>query len=46
VEIEIEPAGAPGPLREGMAGTARIIVEEKVSLGRLFLERLTGNAGR
>ncbi len=46
VEIEIETAGAPGPLREGMGGTARIIVEEKVSLGRLFLERLTGNEGR
>lgn len=45
IEIEIDPATAPGPLREGMAGTARIVVEEKVSLGRLFLERLAGRSG-
>jgi multidrug resistance efflux pump len=45
VEIEIEPATVPGPLREGMAGTARIVVEEKVSLGRLFLEKLAGRGG-
>ncbi len=45
VEIDIEPSTAPGVLREGMAGTARIVVEEKVSPGRLFLERLTGPGG-
>jgi multidrug resistance efflux pump len=46
VEIDIEPSTAPGFLREGMAGTARIVVEEKVSPGRLFLERLTGPGGQ
>ena len=46
VEIDIEPSTAPGSLREGMAGTARIVVEEKVSLGRLLLERLTGPGGQ
>ncbi len=45
VEIEIDPATSPGALREGMAGTARIVVEEKISIGRLFLERLTGQGG-
>lgn len=46
VEIEIEPASAPGALREGMGGTARIVVEQKVSLGRMLLERLTGHEER
>jgi multidrug resistance efflux pump len=45
VEIEVDPATAPGPLREGMRGVARIIVEERVSLGRLFLEEATGRLG-
>lgn len=42
IEIEIEPDSAPGSLREGMGGAARIAVGEKVSLGRLLLERMTG----
>ncbi len=45
VEIEIDASHAPGVLREGMAGTARIVIEEKVSIARLFLERLTGQSG-
>jgi len=45
VEIEIDAATSPGPLREGMGGSARIVVEEKVSLGRLFLEKLAGRGG-
>ena len=40
--IAIDTATAPGPLRDGMRGTARIVVDEKISLGRLFLEKVTG----
>lgn len=36
--------GGPGPLQEGMSGSARIRVGERVSLGRLLLERVTGQA--
>lgn len=42
VEIQIQPASAPGPLREGMRGLARIAVGQKVSLGRLLVESATG----
>ena len=43
--VEIAIAGGkdgPGPLQEGMSGTARIQVGERVALGRLLLERVTG----
>ncbi len=42
VRIELDPATAPGTLYEGMTGEARIVVGERVSLGRLLLERLAG----
>ena len=42
VEIVPDPGQAPGPLAEGMRGTARIVVEEKVPLWRLLLEEVTG----
>jgi multidrug resistance efflux pump len=45
VEISVEPATAPGALQEGMRGTARIVVEENLSLGRLFLEKVSGRVG-
>ena len=41
VAISFDSSTAPGPLYEGMRGSARIIVEEKVSLGRLLIERMT-----
>lgn len=42
VKISFDPSTAPGSLFEGMKGQARIIVEEKVSLGRLLVEKLVG----
>jgi multidrug resistance efflux pump len=45
VEVAFDPSTAPGALYEGMAGTARIVVDERVSLGRLLIERLTRSAG-
>lgn len=45
VEIEIDPATAPGPLSDGMRGTARIVVDERVSLLRLLFENVTGRGG-
>jgi len=45
VEVELDPATAPGLLTEGMRGTARIVVEEKISLLRLLLESATGRTG-
>jgi len=45
VEIGVEPATAPGPLRDGMRGIARIVVEEKVTLARLLLEKVAGRTG-
>lgn len=45
VQIAVEPSTAPGPLREGMRGTARIVIEEKISLVRLFLEKATNRFG-
>jgi multidrug resistance efflux pump len=45
VEIVPELDRAPGPLSEGMRGTARIVVEEKVSLWRLLVEEVTGRRG-
>ncbi|MBZ5638393.1 MAG: HlyD family efflux transporter periplasmic adaptor subunit [Acidobacteriia bacterium] len=45
VDLDLDPvASGPGPLREGMRGTARIVVGETVSLGRLFLERIAGRS--
>ena len=41
VTIAIDRATAPGELYEGMRGEARVIIEQKVSLGRLLLERIT-----
>jgi adhesin transport system membrane fusion protein len=43
LDLDPSPKG-PGPLREGMRGTVRIAVGEKVSLGRLFLERIAGRS--
>lgn len=42
VEISFDPSHPIGPLYEGMGGEARIVVEEKVSLGRLLLEKMVG----
>ncbi len=42
VRIAIDTGRAPGPLCDGMAGEARIVVRERVSLGRLLLEHLSG----
>ncbi len=44
VEIAVDEESAPGPLREGMRGVARIVIDEKVSIGRLFIEKITGRA--
>jgi multidrug resistance efflux pump len=45
VQITFDPATAPGALYEGMAGTARIVIDERISLGRLLIERMTRPAG-
>ena len=45
VEIEIDPRSAPGHLADGMRGTARIVVDEKISLLRLLFENVTGRSG-
>ncbi len=41
VTISLDRDTAPGDLYEGMRGEARVIIEQKVSLGRLLLERIT-----
>jgi multidrug resistance efflux pump len=41
VTISLDPDTAPGDLYEGMIGEARIVIEHKVSLGRILLERIT-----
>jgi multidrug resistance efflux pump len=41
VTISLDRDSAPGDLYEGMRGEARVVIEHKVSLGRLLLERLT-----
>lgn len=45
VTVIFDAGKAPGPLQEGMAGQARIVVKGKVSLGQLILERIAGRAG-
>ena len=42
VKVSFDPMSAPGPLFDGMKGQARIIVDEKVSLGRLLIEKIAG----
>lgn len=42
VNISIDPSTAPGSIYDGMSGQARIIIEEKVSLGRLLVEKIAG----
>lgn len=42
VTVLLDPEAAPGDLLEGMRGTARIHVAEKIPLGRLLLEKLMG----
>jgi multidrug resistance efflux pump len=42
VKISFDPSTAPGSLYEGMKGEARIMVEEKVSLGRMLVEKFVG----
>jgi multidrug resistance efflux pump len=42
VKISFDSSDAPGRLFEGMKGQARIVVEEKVSLGRLLVEKIVG----
>ena len=42
IKVSFDPSAAPGQLYDGMKGQARIIVEEKVSLGRLLVEKLVG----
>ncbi len=46
VKVSFDPSTAPGPLYDGMKGQARIIVDEKVSLGHLLIERLAGTKKR
>ena len=43
VTLSFDAATAPGPLYEGMRGKARIVIEERVTLGRLLIERITGS---
>ena len=45
MEIELEPAAAPGPLNDGMRGTARITIGRRLSLLQMFLESAAGKAG-
>jgi len=45
VEVELDPASAPGLLSDGMRGTARIVIGDKVSLLRMLLESATGKIG-
>jgi multidrug resistance efflux pump len=45
VEVELDPATAPGPLADGMRATARIVIDEKVSLLRLLFENVMGRSG-
>jgi multidrug resistance efflux pump len=40
VVIDIDGQTAPGPLHEGLRGSARIVVEADVSIGRLLFEDL------
>ncbi len=40
VRLELDPARSPGPLFEGMSGTARIATAERVSLLWLLVEEL------
>lgn len=42
VKVSFDSSTAPGPLYEGMKGQARIVVDEKVSLGRLLIEKVVG----
>jgi len=42
VRIEIDRNSSPGPLYEGMTGEARIVVGDRIPVGRLLLERLAG----
>ncbi|HUV35319.1 MAG TPA: biotin/lipoyl-binding protein [Patescibacteria group bacterium] len=42
VKVSFDSSTAPGPLYDGMKGQARIVVEKKVSLGRLLIEKLVG----
>lgn len=45
VIVALDGGREPGPLLEGMQGEARIVLEEKVSLARLLLEKVAGKAG-
>lgn len=45
VEIALDDAGRLGALEEGMAGTARIVVEKRVALWRLLFAEATGQDG-
>ena len=42
VKVSFDSSNAPGPLYDGMKGQARIVVEEKVALGRLLVEKVAG----
>ncbi|MEN8007977.1 MAG: HlyD family efflux transporter periplasmic adaptor subunit [Candidatus Krumholzibacteriota bacterium] len=42
VVVAYVAGSGPGPLLDGMTGRARIVVGERVSLGRLLLERVMG----
>jgi len=44
VAIDVDPSTAPGELYEGMHGQARVIVAERVPLGRLLIEKAAGVA--
>ncbi len=44
VIVALEGGRAPGPLLEGMFGEARIVLEEKVSLARLLVEKVVGKS--
>jgi HlyD family secretion protein len=42
VVVAIEPGAGPSPLADGMTGRARLIVGERVTLGKLLLEQVMG----
>ncbi len=44
VIVALDGGRAPGPLRDGMLGEARIVLEEKVSLARLLVEKVVGKS--
>jgi hypothetical protein len=42
VVVAFEAGRGPGPLLDGMTGQARIVVGQRVTLGKLLVERVLG----